>query len=964
MRKFLSLVLAVAVSLGFLGGFIPKVEGGTTINAVFSGYGATLAHVFETGDDHFWGSACWRNVGDSNKFEMNLDPSVFGISFTIDQIQSISYHTKKETPEDAPDFYLVIYSQTDGSNDHGWYGYKLIAEPYFSESLNAPSGQWNEWSTDPGTNQLTFFDPDTIGSFGFYGQPTLQDIQNGPIDWNSYKNTLPETSIDYGNEVVKYISFQTASNWTTGFSGCIDAISISLTDGTVVNIDLENTLWVDDDWNGKLPTTPVLLPDGRTAFFGGNAFAKIQDAIDAAQSGDTIVVAPGTYQENLTVKKTLTLLGAQANVDPRPSKGGRSGPESIIESSGSNSTSACIYITGANVELNGFTFKSQINNGNFNVVYAHNAQNPCILYNIVYNDAPLGKSSNEGIKVRYAYDSGAMVSYNYVYDIPSPGDAINFDSVNNGVISFNEVRNIGSENAAIYIYSSQNTTIQGNLVDGTTQNDGIKLGNKGGGDAPKTGGKIIDNVVKNTAQDGISVYTSNVLVEGNEVTGCTSENGAIYLAFGISNVTIRCNNIHDNNLNFTKWGNPGGIMIGTAVDASKVTVECNNIYHNSPYGLTNKTSQTLNAKNNWWGDPSGPGGFGPGKGDKVSNYVDYDPWLRYPACLPELKISANLNSVTVNEGQIATNTGTFNPTTDFESIGASIGNVTENLTDGTWSWSYQTVDDESTQVTITVTDTWDRTAQTTFDLAVNNLPPECGTIQVPPAPVQINTPVDVSCTFTDPGTQDTHTATWNWGDGSISTGTVTETDGSGKVSGQHIYSTPGVYQVNLTLSDDDGGTCTCAAQTFIVVYDPSAGFVTGGGWINSPPGAYTPNSSLTGKATFGFVAKYQKGANVPSGNTEFQFKAGNLNFKSTSYEWLVVAGNKAKFKGEGTLNGVGGYKFMLTAVDGQYNKGTAPDTFRIKIWRGEEVIYDNMLGASDDSYDGTVLGGGEIVIHK
>ena len=43
-------------------------------------------------------------------------------------------------------------------------------------------------------------------------------------------------------------------------------------------------------------------------------------------------------------------------------------------------------------------------------------------------------------------------------------------------------------------------------------------------------------------------------------------------------------------------------------------------------------------------------------------------------------------------------------------------------------------------------------------------------------------------------------------------------------------------------------------------------------------------------STFGFVARYHPGASVPSGNTEFQFHAAGLKFKSTSYEWLVVSG--------------------------------------------------------------------------
>ena len=127
----------------------------------------------------------------------------------------------------------------------------------------------------------------------------------------------------------------------------------------------------------------------------------------------------------------------------------------------------------------------------------------------------------------------------------------------------------------------------------------------------------------------------------------------------------------------------------------------------------------------------------------------------------------------------------------------------------------------------------------------------------------------------------------------------------------------------------------------LVVYDPDGGFVTGGGWIDSPTGAYVSDSTLTGKANFGFVSKYKKGASVPTGQTEFQFQMADLNFHSDSYQWLVVTGsNYARYKGNGTINGVGDYKFMLWAGDGD------PDTFRIKIWEEEEsdnetVIYDN-----------------------
>jgi len=146
--------------------------------------------------------------------------------------------------------------------------------------------------------------------------------------------------------------------------------------------------------------------------------------------------------------------------------------------------------------------------------------------------------------------------------------------------------------------------------------------------------------------------------------------------------------------------------------------------------------------------------------------------------------------------------------------------------------------------------------------------------------------------------------------------------------------------------------------TDYVLYSPWAGqggLVTGGGTIWSKPGDFVLDPAAEGQANFGFVAKYKKGASVPDGNTNFVFSTGDLHFHSSEYDWLIVAGETAKFKGTGQVEGLGdGYKFMLWAGDGD------PDTFRIKIWEEvgdvETVIYDN--GSQDP------ITGGNILIHK
>lgn len=241
-------------------------------------------------------------------------------------------------------------------------------------------------------------------------------------------------------------------------------------------------------------------------------------------------------------------------------------------------------------------------------------------------------------------------------------------------------------------------------------------------------------------------------------------------------------------------------------------------------------------------------------------------------------------------------------------------------------------------------------------ISTPNVAPSIISINVPQDPIALGSLTTVTVEFDD---NNLESATINWGnetgvrDGTIEGNTVIWT---------YQYPSTGVYELSLVLTDLAGVSVETTYQ-YLVIYDPLGGFVTGGGWINSLPGAYIPDPNLAGKASFGFVAKYKKGANVPDGNTEFQFKAGDLNFTSTLYDWLVIAGSKAKFKGEGTINNLGEYGFMLSAIDGDLKDDQ--DRFRIKIWNkaDESIVYDNEHITDELSDPSTAIGGGSIVIH-
>ena len=288
---------------------------------------------------------------------------------------------------------------------------------------------------------------------------------------------------------------------------------------------------------------------------------------------------------------------------------------------------------------------------------------------------------------------------------------------------------------------------------------------------------------------------------------------------------------------------------------------------------------------------------------------------------------------------------------------------------GTGATAEHTYADNGTfTATLTVTDAKGASASTTVTVTVANVAPTVTSLTAPADPIQLvsqTASVSLGLTFVDhAGSADTYSARVDCGNGTISS----SANVTSPTAATCTYSEAGVYTVRATVSDEDSGTSAEEAYRYVVVYDPTGGFVTGGGWIDSPTGACrltTVCEDATGKASLGFVSKYHKGATTPSGKTEFQFNAGNLTFQSTVYNWLVVAGARAQYKGDGTINGGGDYGFLLTAIDGALDQSDSRDRFRIKIWDKTTgaIVYDNRMGEGEDSGAATALGGGNIVIH-
>ena len=153
---------------------------------------------------------------------------------------------------------------------------------------------------------------------------------------------------------------------------------------------------------------------------GGADFTGIQEAINNASDGDTIIVHSGVYHENVVVNKSVTLKGIGQPVED------------------ANGSGSAINITAEGVTLEGFT---ATNSGS--------------------------SRSDTGIKVN---SSNNTITGNNVCN--NNGDGISLRDSSNNTISGNNVSNNGG---GICLYDSSNNTIYfNNFINNTDNVDSYK----------------------------------------------------------------------------------------------------------------------------------------------------------------------------------------------------------------------------------------------------------------------------------------------------------------------------------------------------------------------------------------------------------------------------------------------------------------------------------------------------------
>ncbi|XOB42348.1 MAG: Ig-like domain-containing protein [Candidatus Nealsonbacteria bacterium] len=354
-----------------------------------------------------------------------------------------------------------------------------------------------------------------------------------------------------------------------------DAAGNETTDDISIVIDLDITLIVDDTLENN--------PD----------FATIQAAINAATAGDTIEVAAGTYDEQITITKQLTLDGGDVATLQ---------PTSVLYQ---GEYDVQIYASGVIVQNFIFDFDgTEGDRGGLNrtgIVIGEDGEpyptveNVQVLNNIIYSAAVAIQSGRE-IDV-----DGLVIS----------GNVIHLDMDGDGNLSAWDV-------AGIYINPNagdSTTTVSGNSIDGHI----------GYGIAVETSdvtvsGNTVDNTVDtgdkagiryidwaNDNHTGVIIYNNTV---NNMPKGVWVRSGA---GFGSFAGAIQLNTLTNNNI---------GIWLSTGVTVDLVVN--NNDIDGNTVGLQNESGVSIDAKYNWWGCVEGPENA---SCDSVSANVDYNPWL-------------------------------------------------------------------------------------------------------------------------------------------------------------------------------------------------------------------------------------------------------------------------------------------------------------------------------------------------
>jgi hypothetical protein len=233
--------------------------------------------------------------------------------------------------------------------------------------------------------------------------------------------------------------------------------------------------------------------------------------------------------------------------------------------------------------------------------------------------------------------------------------------------------------------------------------------------------------------------------------------------------------------------------------------------------------------------------------------------------------------------------------------------------------------------------------------------------------------VSLAGSFTDPGTNDTHTCDVGWDDG----GTDRFKAVDHACARTHVFPHAGTYTLDITVTDDDGASDS--ANVMVIVYDPDGGFATAGGWLDSPSGSYPADPTAGGRLYLTAHGKYKSDVLLDAMLRVRVAEAG-LDIHTDEVEWMVVTPDgKLAIKAAGETRDGRRLGMVFYGYDGcgdRVGEACQPgvDRMRVVVWDLADgaipevvpAVYDNRPGESFDvdEADPTSIGRGSVRIHQ
>lgn len=391
--------------------------------------------------------------------------------------------------------------------------------------------------------------------------------------------------------------------------------------------------------------------------------STITAAVSAASPGDTILIARGTYKEDVVITQSVSLIGSDR--------------ATVIDATGLsngifiNGTAAAPGLGVSHVTVSGIT----VRNANFEGIFVANASDVLLTGNLVTdNNRGLDISAgtcdniNTNIETNEQDDCGegvhlmgtehvSLVSNEVAYN--SGGVLISDETGPNhdNLISNNNVHDNPFDCGITLASHGRATTVAPGLPFGVTDNtvshnvsahNGYQVPGAGAGvgifapfpGTTDAGNVVIDNVLRNNGLPGVTMHNhaaapspappvnmnDNVVV-GNFISGngkdtadtpTTGPTGFNLFSQAPVSGTIVAQNVFESE----------SIDIAFSAPAGEIDAHLNN-FNAQAQGVDEIGAATVAATENWWGCPQGPGGSH-ACATVTGSGVTTSPWLKFP----------------------------------------------------------------------------------------------------------------------------------------------------------------------------------------------------------------------------------------------------------------------------------------------------------------------------------------------